>query len=189
MSIAINAAGADDFGKLIAPHQLPVLAWMTPFPQRAAGRGRIGFGGVSMFAVVGVDQTALTGVEAFAVVAGKFGIDGGRVLFGTVLNRVAILDQAGYFECMDIHSVKSLLHGRKINTVCGVGQIPGVAGEPAGHELGQNRPHPSLRINEIGANHQLMGFGMNHPICGRAAHTFGPDNLLQIRGDFIKFIR
>lgn len=72
IGVAGDAAGAADFGELVAADELPVLAGGGPGGESAGGDGGVGGDTFVAFAVVGVDEFALGGVEAFAVVAGEF---------------------------------------------------------------------------------------------------------------------
>ena len=76
-----------------------------------------------MFTVIGVDQNSLAGVEALAMIARKRGPD-----TITLERRVAVsvLDMFEYFQVVDADRIKAFLHGRGVDFVSGVFQVPGV---------------------------------------------------------------
>lgn len=65
-----------DLGELVGADEAPFV-FTLPCSEGAAGDGRIDLGEWRVFAVVGIHDSALAGVEAFPVVAGEGGGDGG----------------------------------------------------------------------------------------------------------------
>ena len=72
MPVTTEAARTGDFGELIAPHELPVIARFCPFPQGTAGCRRISEHAFVTVAIVRIHDPSLAAVEAFAMIARKF---------------------------------------------------------------------------------------------------------------------
>src|SRR5436190_11062851 len=69
--VACDAAGAGDFGELIAANDRPLVGLAIPFGQRATRDVGILLSFGAVLAIVRVHHPALARVEAFAVIAGE----------------------------------------------------------------------------------------------------------------------
>jgi hypothetical protein len=153
IGVAGQAAGPGDFGELVAADERPV-ALAVEGAERAARDRRVDERLGALFAVVRDDDLALAGVESLAVVAGQRRRDrrradlGGLAGLGLVLD---LLDEAFDRERADIHLVEAVLHGGEVDLVRGVGQVAGVAGVAAGHQLRRDDPYFAVGVDEVRA--------------------------------------
>ena len=67
--------------------------------------------------------------------------------------------------------------------------MTGYPRQPSRNFLQLKRSHPSLLIDQVRPDDQLLRFLMNHPIGYSASHAFRADDLPQIRRDLVKFVR
>ena len=182
--IAVNAAGAGHFGELIATHQGPVLS--IPFHQGAGRDIEALLGQFAFFPVVGVHRHALTGIKALAVITREQGAQVAGEAFLPLL--VAVLIQFHRFEAVDIHIIEAGLHRGQQDAVAGVRQMPGKAGMTAGIAVQRNHPDVLVRIHGIGADEELLGFPVDHPVGVGAAYAFRTDDFFQPGRNLIEFV-
>ena len=182
IGVAGQAAGAGDFGELVAADERPV-ALAVERAEAAADGGRVGAGGAGVLTVVREDDQALSGVEAFAVVAGKRRRDRGRADLGG-LPRLGLvldlLDESLHGERADVDFVEAVFHRGEVDLVRGFRQVTGVAGVAAGHEFRRDDTHLALRADEVRSDDQLIGLLVDHAVRRGAADAFRPHDLLQV---------
>ena len=113
---AFDAAGAGHFGELVAAHDRPIARRRATRPTpRTSSVDRAALG--ARLAVVRVDQAALAGVQALAVVARERRcIEAGRSARHA---SVAVLDQARDLERAHVDLVEALLHRREVDPGAG----------------------------------------------------------------------
>ena len=183
IGVAGDAAGAGDLGELVLADERPV-ALALPDTQRAGGDVGPHRGVFTARAVVGIDQKALAGVEAFAVVPRQFGVD---ALAGARL-AVAVLDVLLKGEGADIDAVKALLHRGDVDLVGRIGHVARGAGQASGHRLGRQHTHVAVFVDEVGPDVELPALQMDHAVGRGAAHAFRADDLLQFGRDLVQLV-
>ena len=67
--------------------------------------------------------------------------------------------------------------------------MAGVAGQAARHFLRRNGADLALRVDGVRADEELVRLAVDHAVGRRAADAFGPDDLPEVRRDFIELVR
>lgn len=101
---------------------------------------------------------------------------------------IAIADVAGDVEGVDIDFVEAFLHGGVVNFVGGIGEVAGDAGEATGHVFGLDDADVAVFVDEVEADEELVGLGVDHAVGVGAADAFWADDLFEVGGDFVKFV-
>jgi hypothetical protein len=136
-----------------------------------------------VFAVVGVDEDALPGEQALAVVSGQEAAgEAARVAIGIGI-------EGGDRERPDLDVVEAFFHRREVDAVGGVDEVPRGAGGAAGHGGVGDRPDIPLAIDGVRADEQLAGLAMDHPVGGGAAEALGACGRFEAGVDFVEFVR
>ena len=178
--VAGEAAGAGNFGELVAADDGPRGVMAVPGREDAGGDVGVDLGFFAVFAVVGVNEDALAGVKAFAVVAGEVGLAAVRELF--------VAPEFGDGEGVNVHFVEAFFHRGGVNFVGGIGEVAGVAGGAAEHFFVGNRAHGAFRVDGVGADEELLRLGVDKAIRGRAADAFRVNRLAQSGVDGVEFV-
>ena len=170
--VAADPARAGDVEEARAVDLAPACA--VPFVERAdllevliQAIPEVG-GLVPRAPVIGVNHATLAAVQALAVIPmGEVG---------------SIAAQCLHFQAVDIDLVETFLHGRVVDLVLRVGQMPGVTREPAWHHPGRNDANVPFLVDEVRPDEQLPGLLVDHPI------GWGPAHALRLHEDVVAVI-
>ena len=190
IGIAGQAAGSGDFGELVAADERPV-AFAVEGAERAARDRRIDERLGAALTIIREDDETLSGIETFTVIAGQRRGEGGRADLGGLagLRLVHDLpDEALHRERADIDLVEAVFHRGEVDLVRRVGQVAGVAGQAAGHELRRDDADRAVRPDEVRPDDELVRFLVDHAVGRRAADAFRAHDLPQVRGDLVELV-
>ncbi len=104
----------------------------------------------------------------------------------TVVHAVLADERAGGKRA-HVQFVKPRLHRRDVDLV-GIRQMPRRGRQTSGHGGDRHRAHVPLRIDDVGADEELVRLAVDQPVGGGAAHGLGADDLPQIGLDFVELV-
>ena len=180
VAVAGDATRPGDISELVAADDRPTFGLAVPLGEDTGGDSGVGGDPAVVFAVVGVDQSTLAGVEPLAVVSRQASVAAALELF--------VPPEFGDGQGPAVQLVDAFLHSGEVDLIRWVRQVAGVPGESPVHRLRRNHANLPRGIDDVGPDEELLAFRVDHAVGWSATDALGADRLSQRRVDFIELV-